>query len=153
MTVQRHVDVGSRLQHRGVDRMARLVVRVAPLDDIAIEVDLDQVARANLVKQQAVGIDQVLPYAGNPRLYEPYAKDASQYVELAEAANGLIAKPVEFPYIWGDALKEFERMAPDVWIINLETSVTQSEDYWRNKGINYRMHPKNIPCITSAAID
>ena len=61
MTVQRHVDIGPCLQHRGVDRMACLVVGVVPLDDIAIEVDLDQVARANLVKQQAVGIDQVLP--------------------------------------------------------------------------------------------
>ena len=44
-------------------------------------------------------------------------------------------------------------MAPDVRIINLETSVTRSEDYWQDKGINYRMHPKNIPCLTSAGID
>ena len=38
-------------------------------------------------------------------------------------------------------------------IINLETSVTVSEDYWRNKAINYRMNPKNISALTIAGID
>jgi poly-gamma-glutamate synthesis protein (capsule biosynthesis protein) len=42
---------------------------------------------------------------------------------------------------------------PDFRIINLETSVTTSEDYWVDKGINYRMHPKNIDCIAVAKID
>lgn len=99
------------------------------------------------------GIDQVFAHPSNPRIYEPYVRDSRRYVEIAEAANGSIPRPVNFYYIWGDALKEFERVAPDVRIINLETSVTQSEDYWQGKGINYRMHPKNIPCITSAGID
>ncbi|MGB5179640.1 MAG: CapA family protein [Gammaproteobacteria bacterium] len=99
------------------------------------------------------GIDQVLAHPGDPHLYEPYVRDARRYVDIAEAANGPIPRPVAFSYIWGDALKEFERMAPDVRIVNLETSVTQSEDYWQGKGINYRMHPDNIHCITSAGID
>jgi poly-gamma-glutamate synthesis protein (capsule biosynthesis protein) len=38
-------------------------------------------------------------------------------------------------------------------MINLETSITKSGDYWEDKGINYRMHPENIPCITAAKID
>jgi poly-gamma-glutamate capsule biosynthesis protein CapA/YwtB (metallophosphatase superfamily) len=46
-----------------------------------------------------------------------------------------------------------QRRDPDVRIINLETSVTTSEDYWPGKGINYRMHPENIGCITAARID
>jgi poly-gamma-glutamate capsule biosynthesis protein CapA/YwtB (metallophosphatase superfamily) len=60
---------------------------------------------------------------------------------------------VDFSYIWGDAIKELERESPDLRLINLETSITKSDDYWKNKGINYRMHPKNIPAITAAGID
>lgn len=99
------------------------------------------------------GIDQALPHPSYPQIYEDYVKDARRYLELAEAANGAIATPVSFSYIWGDALGVLESRAPDVRIINLETSVTRSADYWRDKGINYRMHPANIGCITSAGID
>jgi poly-gamma-glutamate capsule biosynthesis protein CapA/YwtB (metallophosphatase superfamily) len=42
---------------------------------------------------------------------------------------------------------------PDARVINLETSVTRSDDYWRGKGINYRMHPDNIPCLAAARSD
>lgn len=99
------------------------------------------------------GIDQVLPHASHPVLYEPYIKDAREYVHLAEQANGPIPKPVSYPYIWGDVLDELERGSPDLRIINLETTVTTSDDYWRGKGINYRMHPTNIPTITAAKVD
>ncbi|MGB6066316.1 MAG: CapA family protein [Desulfomonilaceae bacterium] len=99
------------------------------------------------------GIDQVLPHHSNPVLYESYVKDARDYVHLAERVSGPIPKPVGYSYIWGDALAVLERMAPDFRIINLETSITTSEDYWRDKGINYRMHPKNVPCITAAKTD
>ncbi|OGT20546.1 MAG: poly-gamma-glutamate biosynthesis protein [Gammaproteobacteria bacterium RBG_16_57_12] len=98
------------------------------------------------------GIDQILPHPSDPRLYEMYVRDAREYVELAERLNGPIAKPVDFTYIWGDALAELQRVAPDVRIINLETAVTISNEYWP-KGINYRMHPANSPCLTAAAID
>jgi poly-gamma-glutamate capsule biosynthesis protein CapA/YwtB (metallophosphatase superfamily) len=99
------------------------------------------------------GVDQVLPHAGNPILYEQYMKSATGYVELAEEANGSIPKPVEYSYIWGDALAELERMKPDVRIINLETAVTRSDAVEKNKSVNYRMHPDNIPCITAANVD
>ena len=46
-----------------------------------------------------------------------------------------------------------ERAAPDARIINLETAVTASVDYWRGKGINYRMNPANAPALTAARID
>jgi poly-gamma-glutamate synthesis protein (capsule biosynthesis protein) len=45
------------------------------------------------------------------------------------------------------------RLAPDVRLINLESAVTACEDWWPGKGINYRMHPRNIPAITAAGID
>ncbi|MFW6117681.1 MAG: CapA family protein, partial [Thermoproteota archaeon] len=98
------------------------------------------------------GIDQVLPHSGDPTLYEPFVRDARGYVELAESVNGPIPKPVDFSYIWGDALAELERVEPDLMLINLETAVTTSDERW-NKGIHYRMHPGNIPCLTVARID
>ncbi|MHC4429547.1 MAG: CapA family protein [Planctomycetota bacterium] len=98
------------------------------------------------------GIDQVLPHPSPPRLYEPYVKSALTYVEMAEQANDPIPKPVDFPYVWGDALAELERMRPDARIINLETSLTRSEEA-EPKGINYRMSPENVGCITAAGID
>ncbi|MDJ0591648.1 MAG: CapA family protein, partial [Pleurocapsa sp. MO_226.B13] len=60
---------------------------------------------------------------------------------------------VSFDYIWGDALEEWERVRPDVKLINLETSITRSNDYWWGKGINYRMNPENIGCLTVAKIN
>lgn len=99
------------------------------------------------------GIDQVLRHPSSPEIYESYIKDARGYVQIAEKANGTIPKPVVDTYIWGFALEEFKRIQPDVKIINLETSVTRSNDYWKGKGINYRMHPKNIGCLTAAGID
>ena len=99
------------------------------------------------------GIDQVLPHPSPPVLYEPYLKSAGKYVEIAEGANGPIPHPVEFSYIWGDALDEWNRVGPDLRIINLETSITKSGDYWKGKGINCRMNPENIPSLTAARID
>ncbi len=99
------------------------------------------------------GIDQVLPNAGDPRLHESYVQDARRYVELAERAHGPIPRPVGFDYVWGDALEELRRRRPNVRLVNLETSITQSDDYWPGKGINYRMHPKNAPVLSAAGID
>ncbi|WP_211252277.1 CapA family protein [Marinobacterium jannaschii] len=99
------------------------------------------------------GLDQVLPYPSKPRLYESYVKDARDYVALAEQRYGAIARPVSFDYIWGDALNVLEQFAPHLRIINLETSITSSERYWPDKGINYRMHPGNTPCLQALKTD
>jgi poly-gamma-glutamate synthesis protein (capsule biosynthesis protein) len=99
------------------------------------------------------GIDQVLPHPNDPVLHEPYMKSAKGYVELAEEANGPIPRPVDHAYIWGDLLRELEQRAPDVRIINLETSVTRSDDYWKGKEVLYRMHPENAHSLTAAKID
>jgi len=98
------------------------------------------------------GIDQVLPHPCDPVLHESYVESAMDYVHLAEAANGPIRRGVDPSYLWGAALDEFDRMRPDARIINLETSITRSEDYAR-KGINYRMSPENADCLKAAAID
>jgi poly-gamma-glutamate synthesis protein (capsule biosynthesis protein) len=98
------------------------------------------------------GIDQILPHPSDPRLYESYMESALDYVALAETANGPIQRPVDYAYVWGDALDLLTRARPDVRIINLETSVTRSEDF-DPKGINYRMNPANVPCLSAAEID
>jgi poly-gamma-glutamate capsule biosynthesis protein CapA/YwtB (metallophosphatase superfamily) len=97
------------------------------------------------------GIDQILPHAGDPELFEPWIRSARGYVELAERATGPIPRPVDFPYVWGEALAELARA--DVRIVNLETAVTRSDQAWPAKGIHYRMHPGNVPCLTAARID
>jgi poly-gamma-glutamate capsule biosynthesis protein CapA/YwtB (metallophosphatase superfamily) len=98
------------------------------------------------------GIDQVLPHPGDPRIHERYAASAEAYVALAERANGRIPRPVSFNYVWGDALTELHRSQPDVRLVNLETSITTSAEAWP-KGINYRMNPANVGCLTAAGID
>ncbi len=99
------------------------------------------------------GVDQILPHPSRPEIFEPYVKDAHEYVQLAEATNGPIARPVAFSYVWGDGLEELERVTPDARIVNLETSITRSDEYAKDKGINYRMHPENVPCLTVARVD
>jgi len=99
------------------------------------------------------GIDQVLPHPGDPTLHEPYLKNALAYVTLASRVSGPIPYPVDFSYIWGDAIDELERVGPDLRIINLETSVTRSKEHWTGKDVLYRMNPENIICLTVAKID
>jgi poly-gamma-glutamate capsule biosynthesis protein CapA/YwtB (metallophosphatase superfamily) len=98
------------------------------------------------------GIDQVLPHPCHPILHESYVHSASDYVRLAEEANGPIPRPVAPSYIWGAALDELNRRQPDARIINLETAITRSEDF-APKGINYRVSPENADCLGAAAID
>ena len=99
------------------------------------------------------GIDQVLPHPVNPILYEPYVRNAQEYLDLAEKANGPIQRPVSFDYIWGAALEELERARVDLRIVNLETAITSAETHWPGKGIHYRMHPRNIGCLAAARIN
>jgi poly-gamma-glutamate capsule biosynthesis protein CapA/YwtB (metallophosphatase superfamily) len=99
------------------------------------------------------GIDQVLPMPSDPQLHESYVTDAREYVALAERAHGAIPAPVGFDYVWGDALAALAREAPDARIVNLETSITRSSEAWPGKGINYRMNPANVGCLTAARID
>jgi len=98
------------------------------------------------------GIDQVLAHPCDPALHEGYAHSAMDYVSLAEAANGPIPRHADPWYVWGAALDEWSRAQPDGRIINLETSVTRSDDYIP-KGINYRVSPDNAECLAAAAVD
>jgi poly-gamma-glutamate synthesis protein (capsule biosynthesis protein) len=98
------------------------------------------------------GIDQVLPHPVDPVLYESHVQDARVYVRLAEKRSGPIGGPVPFDYVWGKALEVFGAVKPNVRLITLETSVTTSAECWPGKDIQYRMHPQNVGCLTSAGI-
>jgi poly-gamma-glutamate synthesis protein (capsule biosynthesis protein) len=98
------------------------------------------------------GIDQILQHPGDSTLHECYVRDARDYITLAERVSGPIDRRADASYIWGDALPELESAALAARIINLETSITTSNQPWP-KGINYRMHPANVTCLTRAKID
>jgi len=98
------------------------------------------------------GLDQVLPHPARPTLHEHAVRSALEYVALAERAHGHIPRPVDYEYVWGVALQELELRKPAARIINLETSVTTSEQA-APKGINYRMHPANVGVLSVAGID
>lgn len=98
------------------------------------------------------GIDQILARPSDPTIHEGYLENAQEYVALAELRHGAIPRGVAAHYIWGDAIPELERIRADLRIVNLETAVTVSDE-WLPKGINYRMHPANVACLSAAAID
>jgi poly-gamma-glutamate capsule biosynthesis protein CapA/YwtB (metallophosphatase superfamily) len=99
------------------------------------------------------GVDQILPHPGNPALYERTVGDARSYVDLAVRANGQIPQPVDWSWPWGDALQILEEAGCDARIINLETSITASDDYAKGKAVHYRMNPANIEALTTVKPD
>lgn len=99
------------------------------------------------------GIDQILPHPCDPTLHEVFVRDARTYVALAEQMNGSIPRPVDYAWPWGDALEVLDDLGPDLRLLNLETSVTCKDTFALHKGINYRMAPRNLPCLTVAAPD
>ncbi|MFM7035992.1 MAG: CapA family protein [Planctomycetia bacterium] len=99
------------------------------------------------------GLDQAMRHPCSPMLHEPLVRDARRYVDLAEAAHGPIPRPCSPDYPWGDALAVLDEIRPVARIINLETSITTSNDWCRDKDIHYRMHPANIDCLKAAGID
>lgn len=99
------------------------------------------------------GVDQILPHPGDPTLREGYVKDARTYVELAEQVNGPVPRAADPAWPWGDVLPVLAEAAPDVRVVNLETSITTSDDFATGKGINYRMHPGNVAAVAAAAPD
>ncbi|MFH0519348.1 CapA family protein [Streptomyces sp. M41] len=99
------------------------------------------------------GVDQILARPGDPALREGYVTDARSYVSMAEAVSGPIPAPVDPSWPWGEALRLLEANAPDVRIVNLETSVTRSAAFEPGKAVHYRMAPANLPALTVARPD
>lgn len=99
------------------------------------------------------GVDQILRFPGRPELHEEYVRDARRYVELAERVNGPIPRGVEPTWPWGSALEAMEEYGPAVRVMNLETSVTTSDDVALGKAVNYRMAPANLDVLKVAGVD
>ncbi|HXY64512.1 MAG TPA: CapA family protein [Mycobacterium sp.] len=95
------------------------------------------------------GVDQILSHPGEPELREPYVRDAREYVRLAERVNGLIARPVDWQWPWGEVLEILDEAAVDVRLINLETAITADGQFADPKPVCYRMHPDNLPALTA----
>jgi poly-gamma-glutamate synthesis protein (capsule biosynthesis protein) len=95
------------------------------------------------------GVDQVLPRPGDPTLREQYVDDARTYVELAEQVNGPVPAPVDYAWPWGAALDLLDDARPDIRVINLETSITRSDEFAPGKAVNYRMSPGNVPFVSA----
>lgn len=98
------------------------------------------------------GVDQIMPRPVDPKLYEPVATSAKDYVQLAETANGQIPRNVPPFYVWGDVPEVLAEWQPDRTIVNLETAATRrgSPD---PKGINYRMAPEHVPALNEIGVD
>src|SRR5215470_16787325 len=99
------------------------------------------------------GIDQILPDPCDPALHESYVGDARVYVEIAEQRTGPIPRGVDPSYPWGDALAILDAARVDARIINLETAITRSDTWDRDKGIHYRVSPENARALAAARID
>ncbi|SFH68057.1 poly-gamma-glutamate synthesis protein (capsule biosynthesis protein) [Actinopolymorpha cephalotaxi] len=99
------------------------------------------------------GVDQILPHPGDATLRESFVRDALTYVGLAEAANGPIARPVDFFWPWGDALRLLDGFDPGVRVVNVETSITKSDSFAPRKAVHYRINPANVPCLSAARPD
>lgn len=95
------------------------------------------------------GVDQILPHPGDPELRESYMRDARGYVTLAERANGPIPRPVDWRWPWGELLAFVDEAAPDVRLINLETTITAGGDFAHGKPVCYRMHPDNVLALSA----
>ncbi|ORA96458.1 hypothetical protein BST30_28635, partial [Mycobacterium mantenii] len=81
------------------------------------------------------------------------ADDARSYVRYAEETSGPIPRPVDFAWPWGEALALVDHFAPDLRLINLETTITADGELAHGKSVHYRMHPDNMTCLTAMRPD
>jgi poly-gamma-glutamate capsule biosynthesis protein CapA/YwtB (metallophosphatase superfamily) len=98
-------------------------------------------------------IDQLLPHPGDPTLREAVVSDARTYIALAERVSGPIPAPIDFAWPWGEALHIVDQFAPDVRLLNLETSITARGEFAPGKVVHYRMNPDNIGCLAAIRPD
>ena len=100
------------------------------------------------------GIDAILPFSVEGTIHESYMKDANGYVRLAVRENGPLPhaelEEKRSSYIWGDLIEDLK--SPDALIVNLETSLTRSNNWDQNKGIHYRSHPNNVESLSAIGV-
>jgi poly-gamma-glutamate capsule biosynthesis protein CapA/YwtB (metallophosphatase superfamily) len=99
------------------------------------------------------GVDQILAHPSDPTISEMWSTSADDYVSLAESRSGPLPRRVPPTYIWGELLEVLHDARIDTLVANLETAVTDQGSPWPGKGIQYRMHPDNVDCLSVAGID
>ena len=100
------------------------------------------------------GIDQILPVIESADPLRTVRQGCPECTSLwRKSETAPFQTQVDHRYIWGDALDILDEIQPAARIVNLETSITQSDDFWPRKGIHYRMHPDNVELLKVAAID
>lgn len=58
------------------------------------------------------GLDQIMECPGDPKIFEPFVRDARDYVHQGEVGNSAIPRKVKPEYMWGDALKYLRLRLP-----------------------------------------
>lgn len=98
------------------------------------------------------GIDQLFAVHNDDDFGKPDHIPARNYLHWSAALHGAEMLPLRHDYIWGAALGVLDLADPDFRLVNLETAITTSAD-WQKKQYNFRMHPANVACLTTAGID
>ena len=98
------------------------------------------------------GLDQALAHPGEAELRERHVGSALVYLQRAERESGPIPRPMDDAEPWGDALEAWRALAPDVRLMNIETTITSCGEF-ASKGVNYRMNPANIGALLASAPD
>ncbi|HYO02067.1 MAG TPA: CapA family protein [Mycobacterium sp.] len=99
------------------------------------------------------GVDQILAHPGNPALREPYVDDAAAKSGWPNVPTVRFRVPSTGAGPGVRALAILEDLAPDVRLINLETTITADGEFADRKAIHYRMHPDNLPVLTAIEPD
>ena len=97
-------------------------------------------------------IDQLFATHNPDDFGKPGNAPAARYRAWSSALHGEEHRPVRHDYIWGSALGALDRAQPDFRLVNLETAITTCGD-WADKTFTFRMHPANVDCLSTAAID
>ncbi|KAJ5697773.1 hypothetical protein N7488_011457 [Penicillium malachiteum] len=92
-------------------------------------------------------VDQILPTSiDSPRDARNVSKIKSKHPSILSEEAYIPSAP------WGTTIPLLR--STDLFLINLETSVTTTNQAWPNKTYNYRMHPANLgPVLHAAHVD
>lgn len=97
-------------------------------------------------------IDQLFATHNPDDFGKPDHIPATQYRRWSAELHGAEMLPLRHDYPWGSVLGVLEAAQPDFRLVNLETAITTSSQ-WVRKQFNFRMHPANVACLTTAGID
>ena len=95
------------------------------------------------------GVDQILPHPGDPTCG---SRQSATPAPMSSWPSGARPGPAAGRPLLavGRGAAGTRRAAPDVRIVNLETSVTRGDEFAPGKEVHYRMSPANLPALAAA---